>query len=225
MSSDIVRLPGGKVVTRSRAMALGLLDKDGNVKDTVPVDSQAAKVLRQDARAAEWAKSQGLPAPTPRAAKADGPRTTTDGILIKEKRIEPLRPTNVDSTGTAVTDEATLAAIAAETAAIDAAKVAEVGPTPAQKRLATMAANKAAREAAEAEAALIRYEEVAVEGLTDAQKAAKTIGEFLAADGVLPGEFTDDVDPDMAIQFVEGSEGTMRFLSLDDKPAEPEASA
>lgn len=158
--SDIVRLPGGKIITRSRAQALGMLDANGDLKPGMAPDSAGARIIEQDRKAAAWAKQQGLPAPVSRRSGEDV-ATTADGRIKPVAKIEPLKPANVDPSGAAITDEATLAAIAAETAAIEAAKVAATGPTPAEKRLATMAANKAAREAAEAEALQIEADAAA----------------------------------------------------------------
>lgn len=128
MSGDTIALPGGKIITRARAFALGLVDADGNLKDDVPTDSAAAKVLAKDAKAAEWAAKQGLPAPKRRAPRAEADDAdidiNEDGTPKPKRRKKVAVPQNVDAEGNPVTDEETLARIAAETAAIEAARKA-----------------------------------------------------------------------------------------------------
>lgn len=141
MHSDIIRLPNGKTVTTTRARANGWVDASGNLTDLAPGASDAERAKRDAAREAEWRKSQGLDEPAPAAPKRRGrpPKAvpaadvdiTADGIVKETKKIEPLRPRNVDHDGNPVEDPEVLAKIAEETAAIEAAA-------------------KAAREAAEA---------------------------------------------------------------------------
>lgn len=115
-SADLVKI-GGKMMTVNRARALGLLDKNnapkagaenspavkGNKPKTGPVKNDARKAALALAVAAEEAVAQGK----------------------KPPKIKPLVPQNVTKDGEPVTDEATLAQIAAETAAIEAQHAAE----------------------------------------------------------------------------------------------------
>lgn len=137
--SDTVRLPNGKVITTSRARALGMLNPDGTFVAGLPKDSAGERLLRTEKRAAEWRKAQGL----------DVVVISPDGIIVNTPPTVVLKPSNVDATGAAVTDEAILAKIAAETAAIEAARTEAL--TPAQKRVITMEANKVALAAELAE--------------------------------------------------------------------------
>lgn len=138
--SDIVRLPNGKTVTRTRALALGWITTDGQFTDATPLGSRAAAEATRAQREQEWRDSQRLdeaPAPTRgqraaatrarnRAAKAatpGEPKVSEDGQSVATP--EPpkvLVPRNVDHDGNEVTDPEALAKIAAETAAIEAAK-------------------------------------------------------------------------------------------------------
>lgn len=155
--SDTVTLPSGQVITRGRAQALGLLDDDGNIKSSVPADSAAAQVLEQDARRIAWDKQQGIAGELAaieaerervRLALGGEPQVTEDGLPIEgvaltrgqkaaatraanaaaKAALEPLRPRNVDKTGAEVTDPEVLAKIAADVAALEAAKLALVTP-------------------------------------------------------------------------------------------------
>ena len=128
MPSDIIRI-GSKTYTRTRAQALGFLDEDGNVRDSVPRDSAAAKIIERDRRRAEWAKQQGLPAPRIAGGTVE-PELTEDGQLKVTAAPEPLRPQNVSADGTPVTDEETLAAIAERTAQIEAAREGAAASAP-----------------------------------------------------------------------------------------------
>lgn len=87
LGADLVQI-NGKVITRARARALGLLTDDGAPKADAIVPSQRKGTKRP---IVQKAKPKAKPAP-----------------------IEPLRPRNVDHDGTPITDEATLAAIAAK---------------------------------------------------------------------------------------------------------------
>lgn len=140
--SDIIRLATGRVITRARAAALGLLDEDGNLKPTKDLDSQGRKLVERDEKRAAWARQQGLPAPEV--------KTTEDG-LIRKQRIEPLRPQNVTKDGTPITDPDVLDAIAAQAAAIEAAQAEGRDLTKGEKRSLTMAINKAKAAAAAAD--------------------------------------------------------------------------
>lgn len=83
-SADLVKV-NGRLVTRSRALALGLLKEDGAPKEGAILPSQ----------------TKGVKRPIVQKAKPK-----------KKAAIEPLRPQNVDHDGNPVTDEAILAAIA-----------------------------------------------------------------------------------------------------------------
>jgi hypothetical protein len=139
--SDVVRLPSGKVMPFTRAMALGFLNPDGSLVDNVPTDSQAAKIIARDEKRAEWTKSQRIEEERAaiaatltrgqkaaatraanRAAKAVGGEPDIDVEVVVPK---VLRPGNVDHSGNPVTDPETLDRIAAETAALEAAKAVE----------------------------------------------------------------------------------------------------
>jgi hypothetical protein len=123
MASDVVVI-GTKTMTRSRALALGLVavnDQGETVttaagkemENTVGQKAAAAK-----ARDAEWRRRQGLP-------PIEEPATTEDGLLIKPKRApKALKPKNVTPDGVPVEDEETLAQIEARTAAIEKAHLA-----------------------------------------------------------------------------------------------------
>lgn len=121
MSSDTVRI-NGVMMTRSRAVALGLIDSAGNATKAAeavqpkvkrgPVSNAARKVARE----ADVVSTDALGNP-------DVPMTK-DGRL-KVKRIKPLLPKNVDATGAPIEDEETLAKIAAETQAKEAAAKAK----------------------------------------------------------------------------------------------------
>lgn len=108
-SADTVRLPNGKTLTRGRARALGLIDKNGDLTEKALADSQVAKQAARAQRSAEWRKSQGLP----------DVELNEDGTPKPTKRIEPLKPGNVDHDGNPITDPDLLAQIAARTAAIE----------------------------------------------------------------------------------------------------------
>lgn len=113
IGADLVRI-NGKTITRGRALAMGWVDPKGNVTakgdeafTTKPADRKpASNKARQAARA------------------AGEPETTADGVFVKRKRVEPLKPRNVKN-GKPIEDEAELARIAAETEAIEAAATAE----------------------------------------------------------------------------------------------------
>lgn len=123
MTSDIVNI-GIKTMTRSRALALGLImtnvqgetiltDAGRAMENTVAQKAAAAKT-----RDADWRRRQGLP-------PIEEPVTTEDGVLIKPKRApKALKPKNVTPAGEPVEDEETLAQIEARTAAIEKAHLA-----------------------------------------------------------------------------------------------------
>lgn len=109
MASDIVRLPNGKTVTRGRAFAMGWVDGDGSLTAKAPQSEADVKAEQKAARAEDWRRTQGLDEAEAVIAAA------------RRKKIEPLRPRNVDHSGQPITDEETLARIAAETEALAAA--------------------------------------------------------------------------------------------------------
>ncbi len=197
--SDIVRLPGGKVMTRSRAQALGMLDDAGNIRADVPADSAAERILRQDTRAAEFAKRQGLAAPAPRTRRSgEDVATTADGLIKPGRKVQPLRPGNVDASGAPVTDEAVLAAIAAQTAMIEQAKADGIDLTPAQKRAATKAINAARAQALAAEVEAEEEDETE-EGLDpgeEAEQNEQAESDALAEDEGDESEATTEPDGD-----------------------------
>ena len=128
LDRDAVRI-GGKMYTRNRAIAIGLIvagkgaDYVLTPKGVALLDTQGARKVRQAAAAASWRARQGLPPLEP--------ATTVDGILKPEGKPKVLRPKNVTKAGAEVTDEATLAKIAAESddkAKAFAAAVAEGDP-------------------------------------------------------------------------------------------------
>jgi hypothetical protein len=117
---DVVRI-GGKMMTRSRAFALGLIDEKENLTpkglrmaDTVGMKAEAARE-----REAEWRRRQGLPPIEEPVA------TTPDGQIKRRRKPKPLVPRNVDHEGNEVTDEETLQAIADAAAAKADAVVVE----------------------------------------------------------------------------------------------------
>lgn len=151
MSTTLFRMPGGRSIPMQRAIKMGLCDADGNAL-TPAADSQAAAVLRKDARAADWAKRQRTGEPVVRAqsrrrgpkAEPGAPETTPDGKMRRKREPKPLVPQNVTAEGEPITDEETLAEIAAKTAAIEAAKAA--GETAAEATPATPAEPEPAAE-------------------------------------------------------------------------------
>lgn len=111
--NDTVRLPNGKTVTKGRARALGLIDREGNFTEKALADSAAEKAQAKAQRAAEWRRSQGLE-----------PDLNEDGTPKPVVPIQPLRPGNIDAEGNPVTDPELLAEIAARTAQIEAGQAA-----------------------------------------------------------------------------------------------------
>jgi hypothetical protein len=63
MSNDTIRLSTGKVLTRSRAQAMGLLDDEGNLKPDKDLDTAGQRLVERDRQRAAWAKQQGLGPP------------------------------------------------------------------------------------------------------------------------------------------------------------------
>lgn len=97
----VVRVEGGVVLTD---VALQMQDRAGT------------KAVEREARARDWRRRQGIAEP----------ETTADGRLIKQRKPEPLRPKNVTPEGVPVEDDETLEQIAARTAAIEKAHLAEL---------------------------------------------------------------------------------------------------
>lgn len=130
----LFKLPGGRAIPMQRAIAQGFADAQGNALNP-PVDSQAAAVLHKEARKQEWEAKQGIAKPRRRgeakATGADEPETTADGKIKRKREPKPLVPANVDHSGQPITDEETLAEIAAKTAAIEAAKAEGFDPADA----------------------------------------------------------------------------------------------
>lgn len=140
MTTPLFALPGGRRIPMQRAIAMGLVDGDGNVLKAKP-DSQAERLLRKEERKANWAKRQ---ADKPKRAKitvrASGTGTDVEGeegeIVVpvrggrvapakRRKEPEPLKPQNVTPEGVPITDEAVLAEITAKTAEIERQKAEE----------------------------------------------------------------------------------------------------
>ena len=127
--NTLFKLPGGRAIPLQRAINMGLCDAEGNAL-TPPMDSQAARLVRQEERKAAWAarqaKAPGRRRPQVVATKVAAPEVTEDGLpKRRRKEPEPLKPQNVTPEGEPITDEETLAEIAAKTAALEAAKAAE----------------------------------------------------------------------------------------------------
>lgn len=123
-TSDTFKLPGGRVITRRRAVAIGLIDEAGNHLKVIP-DSTAARVLQREERAKAWTERQAQGGRRRRLPGAtEGPATTEDGKMRVKREPKPLKPQNVTPEGEPITDEETLAEIAAKTEAIEAAKAA-----------------------------------------------------------------------------------------------------
>lgn len=123
LGSDSVRLPNGSVTTVNRARARGWIDADGNLTAAAPQPSRAEAERQKAIRAQEWRRRQGI-AP---AQDEDTPEEKAALQGRKAKRIEPLKPKNVDHDGTEITDKATLDDIAAKTAAIEKAEAVSRG--------------------------------------------------------------------------------------------------
>lgn len=106
MPSDIVRF-NGKVITRGRALAMGLTinDETGVATAADGEDFDAEDEAAEDS--GELTRGQ----------KAARTRAANKAAKDAEKLIEPLRPQNVDHDGQPITDPAALAAIAAATEA------------------------------------------------------------------------------------------------------------
>ncbi len=122
---DLVKI-NGRVYTRARALALGLVVVTGSGEsEQVQATAKAATVKPPRAPASNRAR---------KAARAtqegDDVALNRDGTMPLKRRARPLVPRNVKN-GEPITDEAELARIAAETAAIEAAaKVAREAVVP-----------------------------------------------------------------------------------------------
>ncbi len=125
--NTLFKLPGGRSIPMQRAIAMGLASADGSAAAPAP-DSQAAKLLAKEQRKADWAARQAKTNVKRRrvqTTEVEAPETTIDGRMKRRKKEpDPLRPQNVKD-GEPITDEETLAEIAAKTAAIEAAQATE----------------------------------------------------------------------------------------------------
>jgi len=133
--SDIVRI-NGRTYTRSRAIAMGLIKR---TEDPLSVEAKIAKGQLVRTEPVKSTATESVATAKPRRGRPAGsvnkPRITTPivdktdvNVIPAPKRIAPLVPQNIDHSGTPITDDATLAEIAARVVEFEMKQATDATP-------------------------------------------------------------------------------------------------